>query len=234
MISFILSNNKEYHCTIKKSSRAKRVLLRRSRVGELVLVVPQNARISQNELKSLLLTQESWILSTEKPSLDMPENIVFPALFEEWSIKYLATGAEKARLKTNDNFQITIEGASSIEEVGKLLQNFSLKKAKIFLSERVRFCYDKYNFSDDGEKIKVALLKSRWGSYSTNKTLTLNARLLFFPLELIDYVIVHELCHRYQHNHSKDFYRLLCEKLPNYKELEKKIKNFQLPSIIWL
>ncbi len=234
MISFILSNDKEYYCTIKKSSQAKRVLLKRSRVGELVLVVPNSARISQKELKSLLLTQENWILSTEKPSLDIPTSIAFPSLSEEWTIKYLTTGAEKARLRTNDNFQVTIEGASSLEEVAKLLQNFSLKKAKVFLPERVKFCYEKYGFSDDGEKIKIALLKSRWGSYSTNNVLTLNARLLFFPLELVDYVIVHELCHRFQHNHSKEFYKLLVEKLPNYKELEKKIKNFQLSGIIWL
>lgn len=74
-------------------------------------------------------------------------------------------------------------------------------------------------------EISIRKMKSRWGScfYLKNK-ITFNFSLIFLPPELIDYVIVHELCHFIEPNHSKRFYAEIEKRLPEYRLLEEKLK----------
>lgn len=74
-------------------------------------------------------------------------------------------------------------------------------------------------------KISVKQLKSRWGSCSSLRKLNFSYRIVFLPEELQDYLVVHELCHLKEMNHSKHFWQLVEQALPNYKELRNKLKN---------
>jgi len=67
--------------------------------------------------------------------------------------------------------------------------------------------------------------KSRWGSCSELKNINLNIRLLFLPIDLIDYVIIHELCHLKHLNHSKAFWALVASHCPDYKLHEKQLES---------
>ncbi|MEO2236261.1 M48 family metallopeptidase [Thomasclavelia ramosa] len=68
-------------------------------------------------------------------------------------------------------------------------------------------------------------LKARWGAcFSNQNKVCFNLVLVHLEKELIDYVIVHELCHFIQPNHSKLFYQEVQKRLPDYKEREKKLK----------
>lgn len=64
----------------------------------------------------------------------------------------------------------------------------------------------------------------RWGSCSNRKVVALSAYLLFLPNHLVDFVIVHELCHTLQMNHGKEFYDELGKIYPQYKTLDKELK----------
>lgn len=77
----------------------------------------------------------------------------------------------------------------------------------------------------------VKRLKSRWGSCSSRKAITLNSHLIQLPPSLIDYVILHELTHTRELNHSKKFYELLGSLCPNYKALRKELHTHK-PSLI--
>jgi len=68
--------------------------------------------------------------------------------------------------------------------------------------------------------------KRTWGSCNYKNGLNFNILLMKFPIEVMEYVIVHELAHIKHKNHSKDFWNLVAVYCPNYKEIEKRFKNF--------
>lgn len=74
-------------------------------------------------------------------------------------------------------------------------------------------------------RVSIRNQRSRWGSCSSDGNLNFNCKLLCVRDELVDYVIVHELCHLQEMNHSKKFWSLVSETMPNYKELRKELKN---------
>lgn len=67
-------------------------------------------------------------------------------------------------------------------------------------------------------RIKVGDLGYRWGSCGKNGVIYFNWRLLQLPVRLVDYVIVHELAHLLQHNHTREFWRILDNALPDWRE----------------
>ncbi len=74
-------------------------------------------------------------------------------------------------------------------------------------------------------KVTIRAMKSRWGSARASGSISLNCFLIKLPDELIDSVIVHELCHLRIMDHSSEFYKLCCKFLPNYLELDDRVDN---------
>ena len=73
-------------------------------------------------------------------------------------------------------------------------------------------------------RITIRDQKTRWGSRSSSGTLSFNYRLMYAPLKVLDYVVVHELCHITHMNHSKDFWNMVASILPDYKESRNWLK----------
>lgn len=73
--------------------------------------------------------------------------------------------------------------------------------------------------------ITVRDQKTRWGSCSSRGTLSFNYRLIFAPSTVLDYVVVHELCHLTHMNHSKDFWNMVGTILPDYKSCRKWLRD---------
>ena len=74
------------------------------------------------------------------------------------------------------------------------------------------------------ERIRIAGQKTRWGSCSSKGTLSFNWKLMLAPPKVLDYVVVHEICHLKEMNHSPRFWRLVEELMPDYKEYRKWLK----------
>lgn len=98
------------------------------------------------------------------------------------------------------------------------------KKASIFIKERLEYFNQFYNF--DFKKVSVRNQSTRWGSCSRVGNLNFNYRLLFLPRELADYVLVHELCHLKELNHSSDFWDLVGKKIPDYRQRRRQLKGY--------
>jgi hypothetical protein len=84
--------------------------------------------------------------------------------------------------------------------------------------------YKDFNFSPS--KLAVKSLKSRWGSCTSKGRITISSELIKLDEKFTEYVIIHELCHLKYHNHGKDFYRLLGELVPDYKEIRKEMRKY--------
>lgn len=76
----------------------------------------------------------------------------------------------------------------------------------------------------DYGRITIRTQRTRWGSCSSRGNLNFNCLLLLFPEEVIDYVVVHELCHRKHMNHSADFYKEIERVLPEYRKYQRWLK----------
>ena len=100
------------------------------------------------------------------------------------------------------------------------LSNFNIP---LFQIKEVHFNNTKY-FQEEINTIRFKNNQSNWGSCSSKKNLNFSTRLLFAPQEAIDYVIVHELAHLKELNHSPKFWKIVADVMPNYKEQEAWLK----------
>lgn len=101
------------------------------------------------------------------------------------------------------------------------------EKARSLVLERLEFFNRHYNFKYN--KIAIRAQSTRWGSCSANKNLNFNYKVALLSPYLLDYIVVHELCHLGQFNHSKAFWFLVGETIPDFKErvMELKKQNVQ-------
>ena len=106
--------------------------------------------------------------------------------------------------------------------IKNVLKHFLTIEAKKKLPEKVKFFAEKYCFKFS--EVKITSARSRWGSCNAKKRIALSCFLLLLPENLIDMVIIHELCHTEQMNHAAKFYVRLRTILPNLDELSKAIK----------
>lgn len=100
------------------------------------------------------------------------------------------------------------------------------ERAREFVTERISFYNQIYNFSFN--RISIRNQKTCWGSCSRQNNLNLNYKILFLPKEQQNYIIVHELCHLKEFNHSKEFWKLVEKAVPNYLKIKKELRKQEL------
>lgn len=107
--------------------------------------------------------------------------------------------------------------------VKRLIDEWYKNKFRSISRERLEALIYKASWVKNSPSIKLMTMKKQWGSCSTKGNLILNPHLAKAPKECIDYVILHELCHIAEHNHSERFWRLLTQVMPNWKEVKAKL-----------
>ena len=96
-------------------------------------------------------------------------------------------------------------------------------EAKNYLSQRLEFLAKMFDFKYN--KISLRNQRTRFGSFSYQNNICLNINLMKYDFDIIDYVLIHELCHTKIKNHSQKFWNEVNKYCPNYKELRKRLKN---------
>ncbi len=96
--------------------------------------------------------------------------------------------------------------------------------ARVLVHNQVHFFSTKYGFACGS--IRIGNQKSRWGSCSKRGNLNFNYKIVFLPKEIQDYIVVHELCHLKEFNHSVRFWALVEKEIPNWQKLRKELKKY--------
>lgn len=132
------------------------------------------------------------------------------------------TGTPSRVILSDEHLVVT---APTAGHVATLVQGWFRRQAERVFTERMAVCLPLAQAIGipSPEKLTVREMKSRWGSCSGRGRITLNLRLVQVEIDLIDYVILHELCHLKELNHSKRFYALMTRILPDWKEKRQRL-----------
>lgn len=138
---------------------------------------------------------------------EVPLKIV---LWEEKKL-YLKYSGRDIQLFINKDFK------DNEESIRSLIRDWYKKVAKEYLTKLVIELANKYKFQINTIRIKD--VKTRWGSCSSYRNINLNYRLIMAPQRVIEYVIIHELCHLKEMNHSERFWNEVQKRMPDYREM---------------
>lgn len=130
-----------------------------------------------------------------------------------------------------DYCDISFSTNSSIDKVfvnkGLDIDKWYKNQAKVIFREHFDSMYEKFSRKIPYPSLKIRKMTTRWGVCNTKlKCITLNLELIKRDTKYLDYVIVHELSHLIYPNHSKDFWELVEENMPEYKKYRKEMKEF--------
>ncbi len=178
------------------------------------LLITVNRFVSDNEIRKIIAEKKDVILKMYSHKIkELDNNAYFTYLGNKYNVLY------DSKLK-----QVYLEGNEVYTKDDKMLDKFYLKKSLEIFENRINA--KKVNFSNlPIFSIKIRKMKTRWGVCNTkDKIITLNTELLKKDMSLIDYVVIHEMCHFYHPNHSKEFWKLVEAHYPYYKEARKMLK----------
>ncbi|WP_300394079.1 SprT family zinc-dependent metalloprotease [Henriciella sp.] len=118
--------------------------------------------------------------------------------------------------------QVTTKN-NTVGEIKKTLTRWYRLRADDYFKKRLREISANLGWVDSPPGLKLRVMRTQWGSCSPAGLICINPRLIRAPRDCIDYVLLHELCHLRQHNHSKRFYNLLDKNLPNWRHVKSRL-----------
>lgn len=202
---------------VRESQRARNVTLKVSRRCGLEVVVPEG--FDHLLLPEILASRENWITG-QLARFDSlpgrfdenwpPRELSLQAAGVDFALFYQQVRGDRLRLSQQDT-EIEISHPEDIdnESLVNLFVRWLKSYAKQHYASVAAELADKSGLPY--KKLVVRGQKTRWGSYSSRGTLSLNYKLLFLPKPLLEHVILHELSHSVHMNHSDDFWGLLTE-----------------------
>lgn len=193
--------------------------------GNVVVRAP--IKMKDETINNFIMEKQNWIkekLYVVNQMLTQYDDIVKYKKFLLYGNRYTLLLSDVKKIETNDNFQIVIPQKTEPDKILKTLKLWYKKVAKQVLGDRLKFIEDKIKLKSSSMKISDQV--KRWGSCNSSGVINFNWRVILLPPAVIDYVIVHELCHLVEMNHSKRFWNLVYKILPNAPKLKKDIKDF--------
>ena len=193
--------------------------------------------VCQSKIDQFLLEKSHWIGRKLKQSVNntlakqnafcQDEGILFAG--QTHTLNYQSQ--QKAPvIATGDYLHVLVNQSVSDEHSPTLVKNALLTYFNQIISEKLalRLPYWIAKTQLTPVTYKIRYYKSRWGSCNSKQQLTFNSLLAMMPDDVIDYIIVHELCHLQHMNHSADFWQLVAQFMPNYDVQKDWIKRHKI------
>lgn len=144
-------------------------------------------------------------------------------LGRQYMLKIVEDPVEKQSIKLFRGQLMISVRQKKPEIIQKLLNEWYREKAHLIFHERLNVMLEKTLWVDTLPHIKLLAMQTQWGNCSVKGNLTLNPNLIKASKECIDYVILHELCHIAEHNHSDQFYRLMGQVMPHWETVKTRL-----------
>jgi predicted metal-dependent hydrolase len=211
------------------TSRRKTVTLRVLADGQVRIDAPSRASLKQ--IVEFVRQKAAWIVRhrqhlserhAARPQRRYADGELWPYLGRELPLR-LTRGEREGVTLAEDAIVVTAADPTRLEA---LLKAWYLREAKRVFAERLKAvapCVASLNITPP-DKLTVRFMTSKWGSCSSRGRVTLNARMVQLDPILLDYVIVHELCHLREMNHSPRYYALLDAAMPGWKAYRKALR----------
>src|SRR5215216_1319437 len=180
----------------------------------------------RTEIQKLVLDKASWILKKQKeyrettPEVTKPsfkENTTLPYLGNNYSLKINKNQARNSTEIVDGKFLVQVTSAKpSSSIIKKLYENWLIEEAQDVFENKV----EKYSkkIGVRVKRITIKNLKNRWGSLTKSGAINLNLNLIKAPEDVIDYIVLHELCHLKIKDHSHYYWDLLHKFMPDYHD----------------
>jgi predicted metal-dependent hydrolase len=218
--SMALSNGTVINIEVIRSKKARHISLK-GNIGGLYAIVPITT--NEPEIARFVESRKVWISKTvsyiEKLTRGLDRSLI-----QQDKLLFLGTPYDILIVKDRQSYVIVSENLSRItlhspdkESSRKAVFNFYHEQTSLILAERLGFFSKKLNL-DYFNRITIKHQRSRWGSCSLKKNLNFNVMLSALPNDVIDYVIIHELTHLLELNHSTKFWQLVKLSHPSYVE----------------
>lgn len=218
--------------TVRESKKARKVILKLTPGQRLEVIVPLG--FNRERTAEIVAGKSAWIEKTvremkerdkRRPPSDLPPpTIEFPAVKQRYELRLKPGINGKMELvDLNDGHLFLIGDHRQQELVSQALHRWLIRKGKKYLSPSLKELSRQTGLNY--KKSQVRLQKTRWGSCSRIGTISLNAKLLFFPPQVAHYVMIHELCHTVYLDHSSKFWSLVARWEPDYRVLDKTLNN---------
>lgn len=181
---------------------------------DLKLYITAPMYISWKELEKILNEKDSELIKMyEKMESKVKDNEMFWFLGKKYYIVF------------DDNVvDVTFDDNKVITFSQEALDSFLNREMLRIYNEEIQMIKKCFATLPDFT-LRTRKMSTRWGVCDTRKKIvTLNTELIKKEIDLIDYVIVHELCHFFEANHSKNFWALVAQAFPNYKEARKRLR----------
>ena len=197
--------------------------------NEIILRAPFNKPVP--EIEGIIRKKIRWILEKQRRQEEKAKErgVVKPTFLPRSTLPYLGKnyklktviGRDKDSIQFADDEFIVKLKANYNDEVNKetvksLYENWILEKSKVIFEDKIKDFSTRIKVYP--RKISIKNLKNRWGSLTKNGTIVLNVNLIKVPENIIDYIIIHELCHLIIQGHSHKFWFLLHKYVPDYQD----------------
>lgn len=211
--------------------KIKSLILKITPDGEVLLSAP--IRVSNEVIQSFLKKREEWIIQKLKERLEYKKKqvgfltgeIIF-YLGEKYTLEII--DAKKSKVFT-DGEKIYIYCPNTTDTAGrrKIFEEWGAERLSILLKELTLSIGKKIGYLPN--EIRIKNMKSRWGScHSSKKVVTYNLQLMYKPLSVIEYVVLHELAHIPHPHHQKEFWNFVEKYMPDWKIQRKLLNNSHL------
>lgn len=206
---------------LRISKRAKNIQIQIRQDGTAHFILPYKFR--NFDYKTFIHTKSDWL----KKHLSRKHSDEFLFFGEEISIisnyDLFVKTAEYSLVNKTLIVKLPVNDQRTLKQI---YENWLYINAADYLHERLFELAGIHQFKP--QRITVRRQKTRWGSCSQSGCISLNFKLVTLRKELIDYIIIHELCHLKELNHSYKFWKLVEEILPGYQEFRKELKQIKI------